>query len=110
MAFKYMEIIEEAILELDELKGRKSNLELEKAEIEAKMDALSETIRALAPMTGPVEEQQVKDYLASLGDTSSPVGITDRIRSVLRNTLADQLSPAEVKDALESSGWDLAHY
>jgi hypothetical protein len=108
MAFGYTEIIDNAKAELLELKRRRGDLELEKAEIEAQIDALSKTLRLFAPLAGV--EDDVRVFLGSLGETASPVGITDRIRSVLKTTLADQLSPAEVKDALQSNGWDLGKY
>lgn len=110
MSVNYTEFIDGVKAELIDLKGRRGSLELEKADVEAKMDTLSKTLTALAPMASPDEAQTIKEFLASMGETAAPAGITDRIRAVLKSTLADQLSPAEVRDALQSRGWDLGRY
>jgi hypothetical protein len=110
MALDYREVAESVKAELIELKERRSSLEMEKSEIDAKVHALVKTIKALAPMIGSDEEQKLLEFLAGLGDTSSGVGITDRIRAILRTTSAAQLSASEIKEELQLSGWDIAKY
>jgi hypothetical protein len=115
MALNYKEFIDNAIAELSDLKEQRSHLELEKAQVEAKIAALVSTVEALAQVVDQDGNQRLTAFLRELGDASTSMGITDRIRLILRQNVNQSghqvaLTVPAIRDKLQASGWDLSKY
>jgi hypothetical protein len=109
VTLNYTELLDSAKTELESLHQLRNELDLQRAETDAKILALSKTITAIAPITGPEEEQKWLSFLNALGATSAEVGITERIRGIFKGATT-ALATTDVRDQLQNSGWDLTKY
>jgi hypothetical protein len=109
MALDYMELLESAKKELISLQQLRNDIELQKAEVDAKILGLSRTIIALAPVTGPEEERKWLAFLGEIGTVPAEVGITEMIRTAIKGA-ESPLGAQEVKTKLEAKGWDFSRY
>lgn len=115
MALDYKEFVDNAIAELSDLKEKRSHLELEKAQVEAKIAALVSTVEALSQVVDQDGNQRLTAFLRDMGDASTTMGITDRIRAILKQSLNQHgyqvpLTVPTIRDRLQSTGWDLSKY
>lgn len=109
MALDYTELLESAKKELTDLQQLRNDIELQKADVDAKILGLSRTIIALAPVTGPEEERKWLAFLNQIGTVPAEVGITEMIRTAIKGA-KDPLAAGEVKTQLEANGWDFSRY
>lgn len=86
--------------ELAQIQEHRTELQRQAAEDDKKIAALTKTLQALAPLAG--EETPVSAE-------NSASGITDRIRSILRQS-GDPLTPSQIRDLLEEAGCDMKSY
>lgn len=88
----------ELVGEKGRLEDRRAALEAELSEIKTQIEHLDEVLNHLAPLAG-----------ICFGKTVSNLGITDAIRTILRES-QDRLSAQEVRRLLEDKGFDLSRY
>lgn len=101
MSIDYPAWFAEAKSELQVLQQHREELQRQLAETDKKMSSLAKTLSALAPLAG-------EEPPPSPPDPGSG-GITDRIRSILRQS-GEPLSPVQIRDLLEEAGCDLNGY
>jgi hypothetical protein len=102
MSIDYKQWYAEAKDELRSLEERREDLTRQTAENEGKIAGLIQTINAMAGLAG-------EDPVPSPPGAGEVIGITDRIRHILRES-GQPLSTTEIRDLLESAGCDLKGY
>src|SRR6202040_3363233 len=88
---------ERLIAERNALLHRSTNLETELFELRRKITHLNEAVNHLAPLAG-------MEYVHE--DNISALGLTDAIRTVLKNSDV-QMSPHDIRRTLKEKGYDL---
>jgi len=74
----------------------------------ADIERTKRAIQALAYMLDNPEE--TSSELSELEEILGPVGLTDAVRRTLQASTAKGMTPVEVRDALDNSGFDLSGY
>lgn len=104
--------------ELDRLLTRETELILELAKVQQRIGVVRETIANLVRLERPaaflssmIEDGQLDPVrMAELGiggwGSFTSLGLTDAIREVLKTSGTDYLSPTDVRDKLQKSGYD----
>jgi hypothetical protein len=85
--------------EISELFDKRTELEIQLADVNKKIEHIQLTMQRLAPLTGLV---------GSVFDDITDLGITDAVRSVLDPNR--KMSPAEIKEAMQQRGYDFTKY
>lgn len=106
----YRKMLTEAKAELERLHGQRANAEDHLANIDSKIEAMTHTVNALAPLLG----EELVPTLASPSerlriDALKTGGIALAVRSLLDQT-AGELTTPEIRDNLHSFGWDWKNY
>lgn len=111
MAFDYEEIYGGAMEELEHLHRVAANVEELLAGHRAKIDALTQTVNAIAPLIGkpPIPTEQ-DTFIPPLPWLLKAAGITIAVRALFDAKFDQDLSAPMVRDGLEKEGWDWANY
>lgn len=99
--------------ELEHLQAAKTNLEEKLIEVSAKIDAMTQTVNALAPLVGETGIPSIKDpFLPPLGaGILKASGITIAVRTLLDSKAGEDFSAPVIRDQLQEHGdWDWAKY
>lgn len=107
----YKRILEEAKADLVRLQTAKGNLEDKLNDVNAKIDAMTKTFNAIAPLVG---EDPIPGVMESIVNTSvdsiMSSGISVAVKSVLDGAPWEDFTAAEVKDRLAGQGWKWQKY
>jgi len=108
----YKKMFDQAKADLIALRAAKANLENQLNDVVAKIDAMTKTYNAIAPLVG---EDPVPGIMESLVNTSvdsiMAAGITAAVRSVLEAAPAgEKFTAAEMRDRLAAQGWKWEKY
>lgn len=118
MALDYRAWLECAKAELSALQSRKDgirqqmeSLRLMENNIDRQINGLAQTVAGLAPL---VPEEPIdfsfRSVLGLVGKAIVDVGITDRIRAILRAGTEQRFSAMEIRQELERTGWCIGDY
>jgi hypothetical protein len=114
----YLRIFAEVKIELQSLQDKKVVLETELGDLNARVDAMTKTYNAIAPLVGEPTIPQEDDPFGQFGgmdpSTLRAAGITVAVRTVIESI--PRISPhkpmtaAMVRDQLQQMGWDWDKY
>ncbi len=112
MAFDYEEMYNGATKELEDLHRATANVEELLARHRAKIDALTQTVNAIAPLIGKPTIPTAQDtfFTPPLPWLLKAAGITVAVRALFDAKLDQDLSAPMVRDGLEKEGWDWTNY
>lgn len=105
MTFDYKNSFDNAKAELDRVRTHKIALALEVEECDKQIAALTQTMRALAPLAG---EELPKAFAADENEMPAG-GMTDCVRAILKRA-AEPLTATEIREKLEHIGFDMESY
>jgi hypothetical protein len=107
----YKQMFADARAELQHLQASKANLEAKLGEFNAKIEAMTKTYNALAPL---VDEQPIPGVADAvlLPDIEAlkAAGISVAVKFILDSAATETFTPAEVRDRLAKQGWDWDRY
>ena len=107
----YKKIIDQAKADLVHLQASKANLENHLNDVNAKIDAMTKTYNAIAPL---VDEDPIPGLMESLINTSvdsiMSAGISVAIKSVLDGSPNEDFTAADMRDRLAGQGWKWEKY
>jgi len=112
----YERLFNEVSAELEILKDRKAGLQAELVDLDAKMDAMTKSYNAIAPLVGktPIPDPEERRWRDGIDiDTLKAGGITTAVRYVIdatANTNGKGMTATNVRDKLASLGWDWERY
>jgi hypothetical protein len=97
--------------ELKRLQEVKANIEEDLDLVNEKIDAMSKTYNAIAPLVGERPIPTVQDrYIPPDIDALKAAGISVAVRYVLDRSPDDDFTAATVRDFLRDNGWDWSNY
>jgi hypothetical protein len=109
--FNYKEMFEAAKDELKRLHEQRANVEAHLEQLNSKVEAMSKTYNAIAPLVGERSIPTVTDrFIPADIDALRVAGISVAVRYVLDNAPADDFTAALVRDVLRDKGWDWTNY
>lgn len=82
-----------------DLLNQRTTLETELSEVKTKISHLSEVLNHLAPLAGLMYANE---------ENISTLGLTDAIRSILKRSSDERMSPQDVRTRLGERGYDLS--
>ena len=107
----YKRMLEQAKGDLISLQAVKANLENKLNDVNAKIDAMTKTHNAIAPIVG---EDPIPGSIESLVNTSvesiMSAGISAAVKSVLDIDPSESYTAAEMRDLLAGQGWKWEKY
>lgn len=110
-AAEYRRMFNEAKAALEQLHSQKANVEGRLVEIDAQIEAMTQTFNAIAPLLG---EQPIPTINSASAFVTVEVlkagGITVAVRTVLDSLPYEDFSPPEIRDRLQQWGWDWTDY
>jgi len=106
MSFDYKISYTEAKAELARVMNHKLALSGQLEECDQQIAALTQTMRALAPLVG---EQPPPDVQIAPDAETPPGGMTDCVRAILKKA-AEPLTASEIRESLEVIGFDMDSY
>ncbi|MGJ5814535.1 hypothetical protein [Paludibaculum fermentans] len=95
----------------DSLRAQQESLRLEEQEVDRQINGMAQTVSGLASLV-PAElpEPSLMGVLELVGKTIVDVGITNRIRAILKVSASRQFSAVEVRDELRRTGFYVGEY
>jgi hypothetical protein len=106
MAFDYKTSYEEAKAELARVQIQKLTLGRQIEECDRQIAALTQTMRAIAPLVG---EEPPPDVQIAPDAETPPGGMTDCVRALLKKA-TEPLTASEIRESLEAIGFDMNSY
>jgi hypothetical protein len=106
MSVDYMAWFQNAKAELAEIKRETLALQAQIEERNKQTAALTQTMKALAPLIG---EQPPPDVQMVADAETPPGGMTDCVRAILRKAV-EPLTASEIRESLEAIGFDMKSY
>jgi hypothetical protein len=118
MSVDYAEWLESAKGELvrlqcrkDALQQERANLDAQERDINAKIDAMAQTMSALAPLVPEANANlSLAGYLSSIGKTMVEMSMRERIRAILHANAEREFSAVQIRNELELLNFGLESY
>ncbi len=107
----YKQMFADARAELQHLQASKANVEELLGKINAKIEAMTKTYNAIAPLLDEQPIPSVADAVVFPDiEALKAAGISVAVKSVLDSATTENFTPAEVRDRLAKQGWDWGRY
>ena len=114
----YKQIFSAVKAELEGLQERKIVIETDLGDLNARVDAMTKTYNALAPLIGETPLPDPNDWLPEPGlniETLKAAGITAAVRAVIEAVPCEHgvvkgMTAGMVRDRLQEIGWDWDRY
>jgi hypothetical protein len=107
----YKKLFAEAKEELEKLQSAKINVEDHLENLIARIDAMTATYNAIAPLIGESPLPTIADaFIPSNIEALKAAGISVAARSILDRSPMVDFSAGRVRDALGEKGWDWSNY
>jgi len=104
-------MLKEAEAELQNLHTQKANQEGLLEKTNARIEALTKTYNAIAPLVGKQPIPSLKDSLINAGiDELKAAGISVAVRAILDAHTEESFNAVAVRDQLGRKGWSWDHY
>ena len=107
----YQRMLADTKTELQSLQTAKANLETQLTSVNARIDAMTKTYNAIAPLLGEQPIPGIMDTLINAGlEVLMTAGISVAVRSVLDAAPHESFTAAIMRDRLAAQGWDWGKY
>lgn len=107
----YENMFAEARAELEKLHAQKAEQEAMLSDTSAKIDAMTKTYNAIAPIVGQQGLPDLLDSVLELSmDALKAAGISVAVRATLDKFSQEDFTAASLRDRLASLGWDWEKY
>jgi|SRR5579871_935296 len=95
----------------DALLQQRATLDAQEQEVNAKIDAMAQTMSALAPLVPEANVvSSLSGFLSSIGKTMVEMTMRERIRAILHANAAHEFSAVEIRNELERLNFSLESY
>jgi len=118
-AIDYRNVFLQVKVELESLQTEKVIIETDLADLNAKVEAMTKTYNALAPLVGetPIPAADADEWFSPELDidTLKAAGITVAVRTIIQSVPMERgeikgMTAAMVRDRLQELGWDWSKY
>jgi hypothetical protein len=107
----YNKMFSEAQAELQHLQAAKTNLEEKLDEVVKKINAMTRTYNAIAPLVGKYCIPEISDRIVPPGiEALKAAGISVAVKAVLEQFPNENFTAATLRDRLGDKGWDWSIY
>jgi len=104
-------MFQDAKKELEALQTAKANLESQLDGLNSKIDAMTKTYNAIAPLVGQQPIPTFKDFSINAGiEVLRAAGISVAVHSVIESSPQEIFTAASVRDRLAQQGWNWGDY
>jgi hypothetical protein len=110
MDVDYKEMFSKAKAKLETLQAQKANLEELVTKVNSQIEAMTQTVNAIAPIIGESPVPTLKTLLPPGTSMLQAAGITVAIKTLLDRRANEDFSAPMIRDALQEQGWSWTNY